>query len=1093
MAVGGGDLFTQLSLDFRQFSEGLRTAVREARRAGDQFQQAFHGGTNSINNTGAATQTLGNDFRDLERIVGGILLSQTFYAGVNAIQDATAAVVTFSGEMEKAQISFEYFLGSSERATGFITNMQDFAAETAFSTTQAMSLSKKLLNARFEANEIRDIMEALNDTAAVSGMAPDTIDRIVLAMTQMKTSGKIMGTELRQLAEANIPVYRILQEELGLTGEQIANIGDLKIPSDIGIAAIFQGLEQFEGAAEKVAQTVPAMWDSIQDNMLMVSQQLFAGPYEALSDLLTKIRDTVDTARGLMTKGGLGAVLEGMVPEGLQDSIRMIGGSLMSLGRTAKQFVAVMKPIAGIMAGAFIHTAAAVLPIVAALARAIVGLAQAAADLIPGVRHFVAAIGMMLIAQTVAKTMMLLWSVLRVGMIAVAVGKAVMTLVTALKWLGLAFLANPVTGGIMIVAAVLAYFALQTEVVTNWLDALMQRLGALGGFDLGGFLQPEHLDNEKWMEEFEGELDKLEDLDPSLMDDFNDSLKDTGDESEDAAKKFKKFVAAFDEVFQVPEPEKLEDPKLDSVLPLPGMDIPDIGEKIEKDIPKLPRKIDLPELVFPPIVLPPFPPFPPIKWPNFSPITTAWEWAMNAIKVKIGEFQLWLEGWKMPNLFPIPNVGPLIDWLGQFGSQLGGILGGIGSRLNQLWNGTWEIMKYPMPVWGQALITGMPLILQPIADFFGGFADNLKSVWQSTLEIMSFPMPAWGEATLVYLQELGPRLAEGLVAVTTGMATILTGAWDTMIQGAGAWGASMLEAISNTSFEWGQALGESLSGMAEAFTSWTSQVSLIMAGLWPLVVQGFKDFGSAAWQVIKDFGKTMVNFWDEHKVTILLVVGAIVAGIILFFTGIPAGVLAAIATLVARVGPAFGRMGPAIMSFIRGIPGQITKLWDKLPSGVQNAVIKMGEKFKALPGIIWEAIKSIPGRIKDVFKDIEIPSFSQIGTSITGSFSKLGDVAGFASGGIIGQDSIVRVGERGKREAIVPLQNDTAMAPFVNSVVKGIMANGGMSQQARGDSGNSELPPMYVGTLIADERGLKELERKMRVIRVSESKRGGSV
>ena len=36
------------------------------------------------------------------------------------------------------------------------------------------------------------------------------------------------------------------------------------------------------------------------------------------------------------------------------------------------------------------------------------------------------------------------------------------------------------------------------------------------------------------------------------------------------------------------------------------------------------------------------------------------------------------------------------------------------------------------------------------------------------------------------------------------------------------------------------------------------------------------------------------------------------------------------------------------------------------------------------------------------------------------------------------------------------------------------------------------LPPMYVGTLIADERGLKELERKMRVIRLKEEKRGNT-
>lgn len=38
--------------------------------------------------------------------------------------------------------------------------------------------------------------------------------------------------------------------------------------------------------------------------------------------------------------------------------------------------------------------------------------------------------------------------------------------------------------------------------------------------------------------------------------------------------------------------------------------------------------------------------------------------------------------------------------------------------------------------------------------------------------------------------------------------------------------------------------------------------------------------------------------------------------------------------------------------------------------------------------------------------------------------------------------------------------------------------------------GESNLRPMYVGTLVADDRGLKELNKKMKVIEASEKKRG---
>jgi hypothetical protein len=39
--------------------------------------------------------------------------------------------------------------------------------------------------------------------------------------------------------------------------------------------------------------------------------------------------------------------------------------------------------------------------------------------------------------------------------------------------------------------------------------------------------------------------------------------------------------------------------------------------------------------------------------------------------------------------------------------------------------------------------------------------------------------------------------------------------------------------------------------------------------------------------------------------------------------------------------------------------------------------------------------------------------------------------------------------------------------------------------------GQNQLRPLYVGTLIADERGLKELNRKMNVIQLEEDARRG--
>src|SRR5690606_41862671 len=77
-------------------------------------------------------------------------------------------------------------------------------------------------------------------------------------MTQIMSSDKLIMQDLRQLANANIPIFKILREELQLTAEQVANIGDQNIDPVTGITAILRGLRKFSaGASQEFAMTMP--------------------------------------------------------------------------------------------------------------------------------------------------------------------------------------------------------------------------------------------------------------------------------------------------------------------------------------------------------------------------------------------------------------------------------------------------------------------------------------------------------------------------------------------------------------------------------------------------------------------------------------------------------------------------------------------------------------------------------------------------------------------------------------------------------------------------------------------------------------------
>ena len=113
------------------------------------------------------------------------------------------------------------------------------------------------------------------------------------------------------------------------------------------------------------------------------------------------------------------------------------------------------------------------------------------------------------------------------------------------------------------------------------------------------------------------------------------------------------------------------------------------------------------------------------------------------------------------------------------------------------------------------------------------------------------------------------------------------------------------------------------------------------------------------------------------------------------------------------------------------------------------------------------------------------PSVKYAGGADTGSFTL--NVPKAATGGIVNRNQLVNVGEGNRKEAIFPLTSE-GLRPFAQILINELGLNGGT---VRANQNAQQLQPLYVGTLIADDRSLKELERKMQVIRMSENQRKG--
>ena len=206
-----------------------------------------------------------------------------------------------AGDFEQTQIAFETMLKSADKANKFMQDASAFANKTPFEFPELINSSKLLLAFGFEADKVLDLMTIIGDTSSGLGAGSEGIDRITRALGQMQAKGRAQAEELLQLQEMGVPANQILQEELGLTGEQVANIGKESIAASKVIDALLRGMDKrYGGMMENQSRTAKGMISTLQDtlsNSLLRpwGQGLWEGVKPGLEKLTTWLDENQDT------------------------------------------------------------------------------------------------------------------------------------------------------------------------------------------------------------------------------------------------------------------------------------------------------------------------------------------------------------------------------------------------------------------------------------------------------------------------------------------------------------------------------------------------------------------------------------------------------------------------------------------------------------------------------------------------------------------------------------------------------------------------------------------------------------------------------
>lgn len=563
---------SRMGQNLNQAANGMRNVGRHAQRAASSVNGVDKSAKKAAQNAKKLSNHLNDAQRfaeNLKRILGGIVVSQAFYKMLGIMQDLVSSSVEFMTNMEQSAIAFKYLLGSAENSAGFLEALQDFAVTSPMDMKGAEAAARMLMTMGFQAENTISVLRVLTDAATVAGgEMSDTVNRIALALGQMLQSGTVKMQELRQLVNANIPIFDILQEELGLTAEQIANIGDASVDSGRAVMGILRGLQKrFGGASLEMQQTVTGALSAIKDSFYIVFSEVMAGPYESFRQKLVQLSNTMQYLAQVARQYGAGGVFEAIIPERLHAVIRNVIGAFMQLGQAIAFLGRIAGEVFGGMGEIILHVLNIILPPISILLNAVLQFTYGLLKAYPIIKYFFAALMLLAIAKPIGAIFLWFWRVIGLGKIIMTIVGYIGTMIKALQLLGMAIIAHPIVAGIALIAAAVLTLTGVFQKAINKIKEFFSMLGAkitksnktvnkgMGiGYDPNTILQPTDKETNDNADKYKGSLEEI-----------SSKLKDVGDEANKTKNKLKNaFNQSFDEVYTI-NPNTSEDLGLDSL------------------------------------------------------------------------------------------------------------------------------------------------------------------------------------------------------------------------------------------------------------------------------------------------------------------------------------------------------------------------------------------------------------------------------------------------------------------------------------------------------------------------------------------------
>jgi tape measure domain-containing protein len=343
-----------------------------------------------ITETGLAgmTRSFQSAGQTMAGTLGAIMTSRALLWLAGQAREVASSFIYASAQFEQFEIALGALTGSAERGTRMLADLKKMALETPFQLTDLLKGTQRLLALGFTADEVIPTLKSLGDVAsAMPEGAAEGLNRVILALGQMKGKGKVMGEEMRQLNEAGIPAWDALAKRIGTN---VPNAMEMvkkgSVSARTGIAAILDLSQdpRFFGMMIKQSKTFMGVMSNLHDLLWQMSAEIGTDLFTAVKDSVVALVGFLQSDAGKQLTGTfksiLGSITAAVRPIGpillaAAPAVLAIGAALGTVALIAPAVVTGLSAISGAV-GFLFTPMGAIVGIGAALGGALVAVDQ---------------------------------------------------------------------------------------------------------------------------------------------------------------------------------------------------------------------------------------------------------------------------------------------------------------------------------------------------------------------------------------------------------------------------------------------------------------------------------------------------------------------------------------------------------------------------------------------------------------------------------------------------------------------------------------------------------------------------------------------